>query len=887
MLFGLLILISGELSLHAQPFARWVAVNGGTIPVNAFVGGWDGQPEYVCRGTHQGATHPGKTFQGNGRCYIEFANTEVSLTTFEVLLDFGGAWVPASNGVVPAGSFQTGTEGGQALFSCRAYVGGGMQIGKIRPGFDACNIGNNGPVRAADYEVLRNVWVAAANGTVPANALAAGNESGGQPLFICRGATAGGIHVGKVRPGFTEGCRTAFNQQSVPMATYEVMTTDVTPLWLPAPNGVPPGAFNTGSDGGAGLFYTCRAMHQGGLQIGKTGVAATTGVCRLEFANAGVDVGTYEVLGVQAADWTGTYKIFTKETRRFWGEAATGDRLISTRTTVADDAFARFTFQKQANSAYRILAGSGRHLHEDASSDKFLSTRFQPDDGFTRFVLQREADGANRIRVQQDNTHLHENGLGDRIISSRFQEANDDYSRFYLVKSTAQAPPVLNPTVSSFSLTPNILLSAQPFSFTVNGTNFDTATARVLFTSTAVGANVCPAATPCPGILSTRTATQLAGTAALAGGTYTMSVANAAGNPATVTAFTVSDAPVNSISVSPALLTFQHQLNGVAPPAQTIQIPGRGTAIGGLLRTFSVDLPSVTWLSVTPSGGTAPQPDGATITVNVFPAGLAVGTQSTTLRIRFTSEGLTADVPVSITVQDSGPPAGANTNQLLSHIADSAGWQTTITLVNLDTEAAPFSLRFFGSQATGRSPSVPLEMAFVGLPGRTSIVDGVIPARGSRTIQTAGTDSFLNMGWVELVSAKRIAGSGVFRDMVGRQEAAVGLTSSTRAFLLPFDNVGGRGTSFALINNSSQAITVTATVRDENGNQLALSAIALLPRGHTATESTNQFPASANQRGTLEFSTPNADISGLGIRFDAPFPGVARAFTSFPVQPRP
>ncbi|HBY62092.1 MAG TPA: hypothetical protein DEH78_19910 [Solibacterales bacterium] len=179
-------------------------------------------------------------------------------------------------------------------------------------------------------------------------------------------------------------------------------------------------------------------------------------------------------------------------------------------------------------------------------------------------------------------------------------------------------------------------------------------------------------------------------------------------------------------------------------------------------------------------------------------------------------------------------------------------------------------------------------MAF-GIAGRTAVLEGTIPAGGSRVIQTAGTDTFLNMGWVELVTSRRIAGSAVFRDMNGRQEAAVGLTTGARAFVLPFDNTEGRVTSFAVVNtNRTQAAAVNIVMRDEEGNSIGSGAIALLPLGHTATETLNQVAASANRRGTIEFSTTNPDISGLGIRFDAPVAGAAaRPFTSFPVQPRP
>lgn len=956
--------VFAAMAAQAQPFARWAAVNNGAIPINAFVGGFSGAPESICRGTYQGGTHPGRTAPGLNACLIEYGGVQVSLPAFEVLVDFGGAWVRATNGSVPAGSFQTGVEGGQPFYSCRAYVEGGMKLGKVRAAIGACNIGHQGrAILARDYEVVRDVWVVGRNGSVPPNALRAGNEANGTPLYICRGAFGGGIHMGKINTNFAEGCRAAFNDQPAVMATYEVLTNDVTPLWQAGSNVVPPGAFHTGFDGNAGLFYSCRGNYQGGVHLGKTG-GANTGFCRVEFGNAGVALTVYEVLSVQPNELSGTYRIRTKATGRFWTEAAASDKLISTRTQT-DDAFARFTMQRQANGSYRIVAaGSGRHLHLDASSDNFLSTRFQPDDAFTRFVLQQEADGGHRIRLVANNTHMHEHGDGDRIISARFQNFNDDFSRFFFEPATAAAPvPVTVPlpanavkcadeggtctipagrtgtvyygatgaflskanVANSVACTneafgqdpvPNTLkacfvvldgggvvapvLSAQPSSLTFNyqiggaapnGQQVQlqvTPAALTTFTARSDSAFV----TVSPGTTQTGLFVVSVNTTGLSAGQVLQGsiIVSAAGatDLRVPVALNVTGSQVNNVSVSPAALVFSHRIGSPAPAPQVITIPGLGSGIGGTLRTYSVDFPSVAWLSVNPAGGAAPAPGGAQVTVSILPASLTVGIQSTTLRIRFPNDGnAVTEIPVSINVTDGGQQGGSNTSQVLSHIADSQGWQTTIILMNVDTEPAPFSLRFFGSQATGRSPSAPLDMAFTGLPGRTSIVEGVIPPGGSRTIQTAGTDGFLNMGWVELTTSKKIVGSSVFRDVNGRQEAAVGLTSSVRAFVLPFDNTQGRVTSFALINtNPTQTVTVNAVARDENGTVLGTASIPLLARGHTATETTGQFPGSASQRGTVEFTTAGADITGLGIRFDAAVPGAPRPFTSFPVQPK-
>jgi len=77
--------------------------------------------------------------------------------------------------------------------------------------------------------------------------------------------------------------------------------------------------------------------------------------------------------------------------------------------------------------------------------------------------------------------------------------------------------------------------------------------------------------------------------------------------------------------------------------------------------------------------------------------------------------------------------------------------------------------------------------------------------------------------------------------------------------------------------NATQTITVSVTLRDENGLVILTDTVQLGPRNHTAFALPDKFGKSANQRGVAEFSAPTPDISGLGLRFSG------AAFTSFPV----
>jgi hypothetical protein len=238
------------------------------------------------------------------------------------------------------------------------------------------------------------------------------------------------------------------------------------------------------------------------------------------------------------------------------------------------------------------------------------------------------------------------------------------------------------------------------------------------------------------------------------------------------------------------------------------------------------------------------------------------GGQHALLAFSAVSETGTAQLSYTSSVTQPG-----NTNPVISQIADGNGWRTTIILVNNGAEAAPFSLRFWTDAGT-----------FWNL-NWDGPADGMIPAGGSRTINTLSRESVTQQGWAELSSPAPIGAVGIFRSGAG-QEAAVSATVGGRRFVLPFDNTQGMVTSIAVVNtNATQAGTVRVTLRDETGTQLDATSIAVLPRGHDAFAIPDRFGVTRGRRGVVEFSMDSPHITGLGLRFA---PG--GAFTSIPVQ---
>lgn len=139
-----------------------------------------------------------------------------------------GWWQSASSGYIPTDAIAVGQEPDTfgnplPLYHCRAPYGGGVQIGKIRPGFHGCNIGYAGKeITVASYEVLVPSWVSASAGSIPPHSPSLGLDLDGKHLYFCRASHGGGIHPGKIKSGFA-GCHIGYGGQELELPNYEVL----------------------------------------------------------------------------------------------------------------------------------------------------------------------------------------------------------------------------------------------------------------------------------------------------------------------------------------------------------------------------------------------------------------------------------------------------------------------------------------------------------------------------------------------------------------------------------------------------------------------------------------------------------------------------------------
>ena len=87
--------------------------------------------------------------------------------------------------------------------------------------------------------------------------------------------------------------------------------------------------------------------------------------------------------------------------------------------------------------------------------------------------------------------------------------------------------------------------------------------------------------------------------------------------------------------------------------------------------------------------------------------------------------------------------------------------------------------------------------------------------------------------------------------------------------MLPFDNSQTFVTAAAVANQDpTQAGTVAVTVRDQNGSVLGNSTISPATLGRQAFTFPAQFPMTSGLQGVAEFTSPNVDLSALGLRFN-------------------
>jgi hypothetical protein len=241
-----------------------------------------------------------------------------------------------------------------------------------------------------------------------------------------------------------------------------------------------------------------------------------------------------------------------------------------------------------------------------------------------------------------------------------------------------------------------------------------------------------------------------------------------------------------------------------------------------------------------------------------------------------------------------GPGETLLPNGILAQIADGGGWVTTIYLVNTSPDVVNAAVVTFRSDA-GTQLAIPLSILQQGITQSVNVSQWNFVLNPNTTVvleTTTPTSGTLQQGWAEVDTNGGVNAFAIFRQTTANGVVAEG-TVATQAqiqssLVVPYDNTQGNTSTAAMVSLSTATITVTATIYDQNGNNLGTQQLTVPAKGRPmpagAFAIPTLFPVTAGKAGTITFTNvTNTDpISGIAFTFGSLLGG---SFTSVPVLP--
>jgi hypothetical protein len=184
-------------------------------------------------------------------------------------------------------------------------------------------------------------------------------------------------------------------------------------------------------------------------------------------------------------------------------------------------------------------------------------------------------------------------------------------------------------------------------------------------------------------------------------------------------------------------------------------------------------------------------------------------------------------------------------------------------------------LNFFNDGGTPLS----LPWTLSGASTTASVLNQTMAPHARIVIESNAADGDpLQIGSAQLTTNGSVSGFARFR--FGDQEAIVPMEArKATSYILAFDNTNGSAVGVAISSVASAQPSIPVVIRDSTGARIGLGIIALAGNGHSAFVLSDQFPATANQSGTIEFGTPaDGQISVLDIQIPP-----SGAFSMIPV----
>lgn len=218
----------------------------------------------------------------------------------------------------------------------------------------------------------------------------------------------------------------------------------------------------------------------------------------------------------------------------------------------------------------------------------------------------------------------------------------------------------------------------------------------------------------------------------------------------------------------------------------------------------------------------------------------------------------------SLTASAGSPSAG--TAKVLPQLAfgslaGAGAWYTAVYLHNTTSAAVQVPVSFFGADGA------PVTISSLG--GSSTTVN--LAAKGAGIVEVPNVGP-LTQGWVQAQMPDGVIGYGIFRQSVqgnNDQEGTVPFSStSSSGATLVFDETQF-DTAVSVLNPTASDVTVTITVRDDQG---ALIGTSTLPLGAKKREAfvlkgRAELAAMQGKRGSAEFTVSSGAVSVLGLRF--------------------
>ena len=207
--------------------------------------------------------------------------------------------------------------------------------------------------------------------------------------------------------------------------------------------------------------------------------------------------------------------------------------------------------------------------------------------------------------------------------------------------------------------------------------------------------------------------------------------------------------------------------------------------------------------------------------------------------------------------------------------ADGGGWASAVVLINPTDSIISGTAQFY-SNGTTSTPGAPVNLIANGT--ATSSFSYMIQPRAAFKLQTAGTGSAVQTGWVKVTpNSGTVAPSGlvVFSSQskgVRVSEAAVPALSSSTAFRTYAEASGSIQTGIAVSNPSSSNVTVSFDLTNLDGTSTGITGSTTVPATGQIAMFLNQIPGfsglPASFKGILRVSSANVFVAGIRGRYN-------------------